>query len=315
MSIFKKIKTSIYKIRYVDKTKTRLFVILGFILVFILFAGSTYSDFLVSDEKNAINIKIADLNYTLFNDVTKGSSSIDVDAKETKIVNFTLTSRNRDVTKYALYYNTTSQDIKVYYSHNQKNNMSGIIGTDGASINLRVVITNLSDSQNTVNFDIKSGYASQEDLMSNITEGYYEEPLVKRTVLLDENFDNATVAVSNPSSDSDYLYFDTLCTEDAKITWNPKENDIDIDTNAANIACDIYFKKASRQDIELVYRVNSIKDLTIIKEGNIDYNKYKYLSSHCNNDSIIAYDEITHEVTIKNVTKKTLCVVNLEPYE
>lgn len=311
MDLIKKTKASIYKLKYADKSKSRLFVVLSFIVVFGLFVGLSYSEFIATDEMNAINIKIADLNFTLSNDNTRGSSSINVGANETKIINFTLTSQNNIQAKYALNYESSSNDIKVYYSNNAQNNMSGIIGTSGASIHFRVVIVNSSKKDETVSFSLTSGYVNQEDLKSNITEGYYEEALVKRTILLDENFENAIEAVSNPSIDSDYLYFDTICSEEANITWNINKNDVDIETESPSIACDVYFKKASKQDIELVYNVIDNQKFNVISEGTIDYNKYTYISSHCNNEAIIEFDNTTHEVTISDITSKTLCVVDL----
>lgn len=310
--ILKKIKSAFYKIMHVDKNRSRFLAMLGIILAFVVFMGISYSEFIVEEEENAINIRVADLSYSLTNDSVKDSSKIEVEANKIKVVTFSLTSKNSIPTKYALNYNASSKNIEVFYSHNERNNMSGIIGTDGATITLRVVIVNNSTNKENVTFDINGGYASQEDLSSNIVEGYYEEPLVKRIILLDENYDNAKEAVSNQELNSDYLYFDTVCTEDANITWDIYKNDIDIDTKSPNIACDIYFKKAVKQDIELVYRVIDPSKLIIIKEGSIDYSKYRYSSAHCNNDAIIEFDEDKLEVTIKNVTSRTLCVVNLD---
>ena len=315
MAIIKRAKKEVYKLKHADKTQSRLFIVLAFIIIFSLFTGITYSSFVVSKELNAVNIKIADLNYTLFNDATRGSTNVIVEKGETKVVNFTLTSNNTSMSKYSLNYEADSKDVKVYYSHNQINNMSGIIGTNGASITMRVVIVNNSNTSTQVRFNINSGYVNKDDLSSNIIDGYYEEQLVKRTILLDENFDNAIESVSNPLDDSGYQYLTTVCTEDATITWNVLKTDIEIDTDAPNIACDIYFKKASKKDIELVYITKDLKGLNVIKDSEIDYTKYDYVSSYCNNDANISYDEFTHEVTITDNTSKTLCVVELSKKE
>ncbi len=309
MKIFKKTKKIINKINYADKTQSRLFVIISLIAIFTIFTGITYSSFVISKEQNAINIKIADLSYTLSNDKSE-STTIKVGANDKKIVNFTLTSKNDIDTKYALNCETNSDDVKVYYSYNQRPNTYGIIGTNGASVSIRIVIDNATSTEQEVSFTISSGYVDN-DIYSNIVEGYYEEPLVKRTILLDKDLSNPVEVLSNPDSNGEYLYLDTICTEDATITWNEEKNDIDIETDAKNIACDIYFKKASKQEIELLYLDDTYSDITPIDKDNIDYDKYEYSSSHCNKNVTISYDESTHEISIDDITEKLLCVVKL----
>lgn len=301
------LKQSIKKIKYLDKTQLNYFIVMTFLLGFCLFTGGTYSYFAFSKHLNAATITIAKLSYTLSSTVegyTNGE--VTVAPGETKAFNLTLESLNGINTKYALTYSTTDANVKVYYSENLKNNMAGTIGPRGSNITLRVVVVNEGTSSSSVNLSVKGGYL-QNTLTSNITEGYFEQDIVVRSILLDENLGNGLVDQSFPSKDGEYAYLKTECSQNISATWDNENWKLNITEIGSRVACDVYFKKMTN-DIETYLAVkNSDGTSTFIKTIPND-GTYSFDHAECNTGATATWNTETWQMNITNMESKTLCV-------
>jgi hypothetical protein len=302
------IKRSWRKLKYLDKTQFQYFVVTSFIGAFCLFTSTTYSIFTISKYLNAATITIAKLSYTLSSTTTGYSNgNITVAAGDTVYVDLTLKSLNKITTKYALNYSSPSSDVSVYYSENLKNNMSGTIGSSGSSITLRVVIVNSGSASATVNLTVAGGYV-KNSLSSNITDGYYEQDLVIRTTLLDENFENATQASEFPDKTGNYAYYKTVCSEDANATWDYANWSLNIEDTSIQMSCDVFFKKMTN-DIELYYMLSDANGKNgVLSDSVPNDGTYEYKSVTCSTDATATWDSSNWKFSISGMTENTLCI-------
>lgn len=301
------LKHSIKRIKYLDKTQLNYFIVMTFLLGFCLFTGGTYSYFTFSKHLNAATITIAKLSYTLSSTVDGYSNgTVSVAPGETKAFNMTLESLNGIETKYALMYSTTNSDVKVYYSENLKNNMAGIIGARGSNITLRVVIVNNSSSAATVDLTVKGGYI-QNTLTSNITEGYFEQDIVVRSILLDENLANALVGQNFPTKDGEYAYLRTECSNDVNAVWNNETWELEINEIGAKVACDVYFKKMT-SDIETYFVLEKKDGTSAFTKTVSNDGTYRFKRAECNTSATATWDDSTWKMNISNIESKTICV-------
>lgn len=306
-----KVKKSMKRLKYLDKTQASYFVVTSFIAAFFLFTGVTYSYFTFSKHMNAATITIAKLEYDLDSEtVDFKNDTVTVLAHETKIIDLKLSSFNAERTRYALNYSSKNKNIKVYYSENLKNNMSGIIGAKGSLIDMRVVIVNGSDVDSEVVFTLDGGYL-KNTLKTNITEGYFEQDLTVRTVLYDEDFLNATQGLVLPDKE-EYSFYKVECTNGVtgsfdEDSWSLKRND-----ETKQTSCDVYFKK-SKEELEIYYAIRGTNETYSITETRPDVNGlYKYTGSTCSNKATYTFDEATYEFNVTSYQKNTLCVANFE---
>lgn len=299
------LKQNIRKLKYLDKTQSTYFMVMSFLVAFCLFTGGTYSYFTFSKHLNAATISIAKLNYTLSStssDYNQGA--ITLAAGETKTLELTLNSLNRVATKYALKYSTPSATTKVYYSQSLAYNMTGTIEANG-SITMRVIIKNDGSSAATVNFTIDGGYI-QNTLESNITEGYYEDDIIVRTILFDETLSNGVIGQSFPAKGGEYGYITTKCNDDATAEWDNDKWELNLDAISKRASCDVYFKKIIN-DIEVVFALAK-------KDGTVEYatsvpndGTYTYQSVTCSSGATAEWDGSAWKMNVTNVTDKTIC--------
>lgn len=307
--IIKSIKKIHRKLKYLDRTKKRYFTTMIFISSFSLFIGVTYSYFYITEHLSVATIAIAKLNYTLsstsdrFNAENK---TVSLNAGETLSLTLTLKSLNAQETKYALSYNANAP-VKVYYSEEFKNNMTGVIGITNSEIVLHIILVNSGTTDETVNLITKGGYL-QNILTSNITEGFFPQDadVIVRTTLLDENLENSYTTTEFPTKESDYAYFKTDCSSSTATpiwdneAWNLKVNDVTERTN-----CDVYFKKVTN-DIETYYLViesdGSKKYLTTAPDTT-----YAFKSASCNQGTA-TWNNDTQQLELTDIGEKNVCI-------
>lgn len=305
--LMSKIKRQWRKIKYLDKTQLSYFVVTGFIGAFCLFTAGTYSYFTIIKDLNAATITIAKLKYNL-SSTTSGYSegNISVPAGETKVVDLTLESLNNIETKYALNYSTSESGIEVYYSENLRNNMMGLIGPVGSDITMRVVIVNSGTTAANVNLTATGGYV-KNTLTTNITQGYFEADIVVRTVLLDENAENAILEQNFPTKDGEYVYFRTSCSEDVTPSWDNENWKLNLGEISGQIACDVYFKKMA-YDVEIYIGLEKKDGSFVLSTEVPSASAYTFNRTECNNSATATWDETARELVLANTTSKTICV-------
>ena len=301
------------KFKYLDKLQFNYFIITSFIGAFCLFTGVTYSAFTISKKLNAAVITIAKLNYTLAENGTStgyNNGSVSVGAGETVTLNLRLTSSNASETRYALNY-IEQQGIQVYYSHNNKNNMTGTVSA-GGTIDLRVIIVNSSESAKTVAFNLNGGYINNM-LTTNIADGFYEEDITLRTYTVDANFKNTTLYSTTgfPSSDN-YIYYKTECSEDANPIWDSENWTLDVNKMSEKIACDVYFK-ASTTDVEVAYNLideNGSEKISTTPPANDG--TYGFVNATCSNGGTATWNSSSWSLDTSGVSGKDLCIANFK---
>lgn len=301
------IKQSFRKLKYLDKTQLNYFIVMSFLLGFCLFTGVTYSYFTFSKHLNAATITIAKLKYNL-SSPTSGytSGNVTVPAGEKIAVDLNLASLNKINTKYALKYSTADSGIKVYYSESYKNNMTGEIGPQGSNITMRVIIVNEGTTSGSVNLTISGGYL-QNTLETNITEGYFEEDIVIRTVLLEDSLTNGIIGDSFPPPDGEYAYFKTECSGDATPTWNNAMWELELGEISGRVACDVYFKKMSN-DIEVYFALEKNDGTTEYTTSIPDSAMVTFGKTTCNTDATATWDTENRKMNITGIQKKTICI-------
>lgn len=302
--LLNKLKKEFKKLKYLDKTKKQYFAVMVFLLTFCLFTSTTYSYFYLTKNLNAATLAIGRLRYSL-SSTTEGynDGSITVEAGETKTIDLTLHSYNKEETKYALIY-SANPNVKVYYSENLKNNMSGIISSNGSEITLRIVIVNNATSAETVNLAVSGGYL-QNTLTSNITEGYYESDITVRAILLDENLQNGIIATEFPAKTSEYGYYQTKCTNNATATWDSTNWQLTLNDIEQRNSCDVYFKKM-QNDIEIYYQVKNADGTLTNVEAVPNDGTYEFASATCNG-GISSWNNDTWSLQIDGLDSKTIC--------
>ncbi len=300
------LRQSFRKLKYLDKTQTRYFALMSFLIGFCLFAGTTYSYFTFSKKLNAATISIARLSYNL-SSPTSGyqNGQIAVPANGSVTLDLNLSSQNSTETKYALRYTSADPNIKVYYSESLANNMTGIIGPLGSNISMRVIIENKGTADATVNFTVNGGYI-QNTLETNITEGFYEADIVVRSILLADDLSNGIVDSGFPTKGSGYAYFRTTCTGPATAKWDEENWKLNLDDIQGKISCDAFFKQVSN-DIEVVLAVKK-------KDGTIEYvesvpndGTYTFDKAECSTGATPAWDTAAWKLDVTNITEKTIC--------
>ena len=309
---FKSVKKAYKKFRYLDKTDLKFYAITGFVGVFCTFVATTYSIFTVSKTLDAAVITIAKLNFTMAsNDSALSNQVVTVPANQTVIMNIDITSENAEQTKYALNYATNNPNIKVYYSEDYDNNMAGIVGA-GSTVTLRVVFVNEGNTDGTTNLNVAGGYVNNE-LNSNITEGYYESDIVVRINTFDSitnegGFGNKTQVSTFPAADSGYVYYDTHCNEKATPQWSNSGRTLNLNNITKRISCDTYFKKLEN-DIEIYYELRDRDGLHSTRATSVPSGQYTFQSAHCSNDDAVpSWDSSTNKLSVSNIKEKTLCV-------
>ena len=325
---FKTAKTSLKrawrKLKYLDKTQFNYFVVTGFIGFFCLTTAFSYAAFVVSNTiNNAITLRIAKLNYTLQASGTPSNATVNcsdtsctitVAANTTGMATFTLTSQNPIITKYALSYSSKGDKTNVYYSQNLTYNMVGTIGTTGSDVVLRVVVenTNASASENAV-ISVTGGYL-QNGLTSNITNGYYEQDVTLRTILMDENFSiSDTTQTTFPSRTAGYAYYKTECTEESNPVWDFDTWSLDLNKVTKQISCDVYFKKLTTgKDLEIAYKIIDANGNVTMSNEVITDSNYGYQGTTCSSNASGSWSRVDGKITISNVDGQTLCVATFE---
>lgn len=308
----KAIKKAYKKFRFLDKTDLKFYAITGFVGVFCTFIATTYSIFTVSKTLDAAVITIAKLNFTM----SSTNSALDnqvvtVPANQTVIMNIDITSENAEQTKYALNYATNDPNIKVYYSEDYDNNMAGIVGA-GSTVTLRVVFVNEGNTDSSANLNVAGGYVNNE-LTSNITEGYYESDIVVRINTFDSitnegGFGNKTQVSTFPAADSGYVYYDTHCNEKSTPQWSNSKRTLNLNNITKRISCDTYFKKLEN-DIEIYYELRDKDGLHSTRATSVPASGYTFQSAHCSNDDAVpSWDSTNNKLSVTNIKEKTLCV-------
>ncbi len=301
------IKNSFKKLKYMDKTQMHYFMVMSFLIMFCLFTGGTYSYFTFSKHLNAATITIARLNYTLSSpssDYVNGTVS--VGAGETKIIELELASHNAVETKYALRYASENSNIKVYYSEEVGNNVMGTIGPTGSTITMKVIIKNTGSTAATVDFTIRGGYI-QNTVETNILEGYYENDIVVRTVLFTESLTNGVINQGFPAKDAGYAYLATQCSSGVTTTWDNDAWELTIDEIGQRVACDVYFKKPTK-DVEIYFVLKNNDGTVTFSEETPSQDNYTFESTLCNNGATAEWDGTAWEMNASNVTNtQTMC--------
>ncbi len=166
------IKKNYKKLKFMDKTHLRYFVVCTFISAFCLFTGMTYSIFNFSKYLEAAVVTIAKLKYALTSTNTNFiDNSISIEPGKTLLLNLDLKSLNSQNTKYALDAQSTSEEVSISYVTNREQNVQGEIAGLNSIITIAIALKNKSTESQTVTFDLKGGYL-QNTLESNITEKY-----------------------------------------------------------------------------------------------------------------------------------------------
>lgn len=304
-----KVKQSIRKLKYLDKTQLHYFVVMSFLIGFCLFTGTTYSYFTFSKHLNAATITIAKLSYTLSstsNDFNNGTISIAPNS--TLMIDLDLESLNKIETKYALKYITVNDAVKVYYSESVGNNMSGVIGPRGSEIAMRIVIKNDSEETANVEITVSGGYL-QNTLTTNITEGYYEDDIILKAVLFEKDLTNGLIEKNFPAKDSGYAYIGAKCNNDVTTTWDNENWQLTIDDISARTSCEAYFKKLT-DDIEVIFVLKK-------KNGDVEFassvpndGTYSHVDSTCNTDATATWNTEEWKMEISDISSKTLCTGN-----
>lgn len=311
------IKHQVRKLKYLDKTQARYFIVTGFLLSFCLFTGGTYSYFAFTEHLHATTITIGNLTYELSSNNTAGSINgnryvMNVKAGSRISLNLDLESLNSTDTKYALNYDTSSpdSDVKVYYSESYANNMSGIIGPTGSKISMRVIIENNSTVDTSVYFIISGGYL-QNTLDSNITEGYYEEDIQVRAVLIENDLNKGIINENFPTKGSGYLYFRTECSEEVDDVWDNANWKLNLNNIPGRVSCDVYFKKMTN-DVELYYALKK-KDGTVTYVTSVPNDgTYTFKNAKCNTDATASWDTSTWSMNVSGIKEKTICIGTFE---
>ena len=301
-------KKSWHKLKFLDKTKSRYFFITSFICAFCLFTATTYSFFAISKNLNTALISIAKLNYELkSSNANFANNQVVVNAGETIYLDLTLKSLNAESTKYALNNITNNESVKVYYSENLKNNMSGEIGATGSEIPLRIVLVNSASNPVTVELEIRGGYL-QNNVSSNITEGYYENDVTVRTLLTNEDMQNTTLTNNFPAETEDYAYLKTICsTPNVTARWNSADWNLELDNIEERTSCDVYFKKI-KDDVEIYLAEDDNGQITY-KDNIPNDGTYSYKNATCNNETTPTWDNTTWQLNLSNAQEKTVCTV------
>lgn len=300
------IKQSFRKLKYLDKTQLNYFLVMSFLLEFCLFTGTTYSYFTFSKHLNAATITIAKLNYNLSSPSSDyANGSITVLPGEKKAIDLNLASLNKIKTKYALKYSTQVSGVKVYYSESYKNNMAGTIGPEGSNISMRVIIVNNGSSTAKVGLTISGGYL-QNTLETNITEGYFEEDIVIRTVLLENGLTNGIIGENFPEKGGEYSYFKTECSKDVDATWDNETWQLEIGGIKSRIACDVYFKKMT-SDIETYFVLQGSEGSQTYTTVVPNDGTYTFDRATCNTGATATWDETEWKMNISNIQKQTIC--------
>ena len=307
---FKKVfKKNYKKLKYLDKTTYRFYIVTAVIAIFCTFTTTTYSIFTLSKTLNAAIITIAKLNYSLSStDSAFNNGVVSVPANKTVAIDLTLNSLNEEATKYALNYASSNPDVKVYYSMNYENNMAGVIGAQPSAISMRIVVENNSNSASTATLTVAGGY-THNTLTSNITEGYYESDIVARIYTEDENFENLSQVTEFPNASSGYVYYDTNCNEKATPVWKSQNGTLELNNITKRIVCNVYFKKLSN-DIEVYYELRDADGLNSQRANTVPTDgSYVFQSAHCSDSNVVAnWNSTTGQMEITNITQKTLCV-------
>ena len=305
----KNVKKAYKKVKYLDKTSFRFYIVTGFIGIFCTFVTTTYSVFTLSKTLNAAIITIAKLNYSLSSpDSEFNNGVVTVEAGKTIGIDLSLESLNSEQTKYALNYATENPDVEVYYSMNYDNNMQGTIGAEPSTISMRIVIVNNSNSNATVNLTVAGGYV-HNTLTSNITEGYYESDIVARIYTEEADFSNVSQVTEFPSASAGYVYYDTTCNEPTTPVWNSESTTLNLNNITKRIVCNVYFKKLS-YDIEIYYELRDVNGLNSERATEVPNDgSYTFQSVHCSNsDAQASWSNEDWKLTVSNITQKTLCV-------
>ena len=305
----KNVKKAYKKLKYLDKTSFRFYIVTGFIGIFCTFVTTTYSVFTLSKTLNAAIITIAKLNYSLSSpDSAFNNGVVTVAANKTLAIDLSLGSLNDETTKYALNYASQNPDVEVYYSMNYDNNMQGTIGAEPSTIPMRIVIVNNSNSSATVNLTVAGGY-THNTLTSNITEGYYESDIVARIYTEEADFSNVSQVTEFPDPSSGYVYYDTTCNEPTTPVWSNESSTLVLNNLTKRIVCNVYFKKLS-YDIEIYYELRDADGLNSVRATSVPNDgTYTFQSVHCSNTAAQpSWDSNEWKLTVSNITQKTLCV-------
>lgn len=301
------IKKSLRKLKYLDKTQSSYFLVTSFLATFLMFTGFTYSYFTLSNKIGNATIAIARLKYNLSSTLSSfNEGNISVPSGSTLYIDLNLESLNTMETKYALQFSSDNPNIKVYYSADLANNMAGVIGPTGSKIKMCVVIVNKGTEDGVVNLTVHGGYL-QNTLESNITEGHFDQDIIVRSIILDDDMQDGVINQDFPTKESGYSYFRTSCNDEVSTSWNSEAWNLEISDIGSRVACDVYFKKMT-SDIEVYFALKK-------KDGSLSYENslptdgtYTFKNAECNTGAIASWDEVNKKLNISGMEAKTACI-------
>ncbi len=301
------IKKSFRKLKYLDKTQASYFVVTSFLAAFLMFTGATYSYFTITNKIGNATIAIARIKYNLSSPLSNfNEGRITVSSGSTLYIDLNLESLNSMETKYALQYITDNPNIKVYYSADLANNMAGIIGPKGSIIKMCVVIVNEGATDGEVDLTVQGGYL-QNTLETNITEGHFDQDIIVRSIILDDNMKDGVINQEFPTKESGYSYFRTSCNDDVTASWNSEAWNLEISNIGSRVACDVYFKKMT-SDIEVYFALKK-KDGSVSYENSLPTDStYTFKNAECNTGATASWDEVNKRLNITGMEAKTACI-------
>ena len=310
------------KIKYpkvFDSRYNKNFVIVSFIVLLGLITTASYATFVyLTSDYRAADIRFANLMYSMKID-NEATTTLTSNADSITIYEIDLDALNEISSKYLVYYTTTGDltNVKVEYSNLTTGMGEGQISGNG-SRRIRIVVTNNSNSNITLNFSVKGGYVYNNlnlDSGEHKIDGIFDEKsetsgdIVLRTYLngkMVENMPNYSDMQTN-----NYIYDEVAsgCSNGATMTYTPTSTTakLEISNVGGQTECAAVFH--SRSDLTITF----IADNLLVNEAPGKESGYTVESATCNNNATITWDTTNWKANVSNVTQtNTNCVVKFK---
>lgn len=310
------------KIRYpkvFDSRYNKRLVIVSFVVILSLIMTASYATFVfLTGEYKAADIRFANLMYSIKvdNATTKALTS-----KPNSVTTYELDmdALNEIGSKYLVYYTSENDltNVKVEYSNLSTSKGDGKISPTGNRV-IRIVVTNNSDSEVNLNFNVKGGYV-YNSLNLNTGEykidGIYDEKSLSAGDVVVRTYLNGKSVEEMPNYEdmtkNDYVFDDlaSSCTNEATINYiatNGSEK-LDIQNIKGPTECIAVFH--DKDDLTLTV----IADNLLVSEIPLKDSGYVYEDAKCNNGANIAWDSNTWTNSINNISQtNTSCVLRFK---
>lgn len=320
----KKIDNTLYKakIRYpkiFDSRYNKKFVIASVIVLLSVITSASYATFVyLTSEYRAADIRMANLMYSIKVD-EEATKTITVNSNSVTTFEIDLDALNEINSKYLVYYTSSNNltGVKVEYSNLSTSKGEGKISPTG-SRRIRIVITNDSSSNVTLNFNVKGGYV-YNNLNLNSGEykidGIYDERSNASGDIIIRTYLNGKMVEEMPSyseMQNNHYIFDEIassCTNGATISYIATSSSHKLEVNNVGSTTECIAVFHDRRDVSLTV----VADDLVVSEIPDKNSGYVYESSTCNNGATIAWDNDNWTNTISNVTQtNTNCVIRFK---